>query len=106
MGYTVYGCGVGVLGYIPVGGGHYRVMLWVTLFFIPIFPLACRVVRPAGVRWNVMGDKFGFEVIRHERLRVADIVRVYAIGCGLTVVAFAPLVALVVYAQNNWTGRD
>lgn len=106
-GFSIYGIGVSVLGYRPFPNGLYRVTLWITLFFIPIFPLTSRIVRPfkiqnSSVNRVLIGDSFGFDIIGQESLRLANVIRTYILGWSLAFVALTPVVLCVQYGQKYW----
>ncbi|MGR3275374.1 hypothetical protein ACSYAD_09700 [Acaryochloris marina NIES-2412] len=107
FGFSIYGIGVSVLGYRPFPNGLYRVTLWITIFFIPIFPLASRIVRPFKFEYKsanraLIGDSFGFNIIGQEPLHLANIIRTYILGWSLAFLALTPVVICVQYGQNYW----
>lgn len=106
-GFSIYGIGVSVLGYRPFPNGLYRVTLWITIFFIPIFPLTSRVVRPfkiqdSSVNRVFIGDSFGFDIIGQEPLRLPNVIRTYILGWSLALLALAPVVLCIQHGQNYW----
>lgn len=106
-GFSIYGIGVSVLGYRPFPNGLYRVTLWMTIFFIPIFPLTSRIVRPFKIRDSsanrvLMGDSFGFDIIGQEPLHLANVIRTYILGWSLAFLALTPVVLCIRYGQNYW----
>jgi len=107
LGFSVYGTGVSVLGYRPFPNGLYRVTLWMTFLFIPILPLTSRLVRPFKIQYkspnrSLLGDRFSFEIIGLERLRLTNILRTYLQGWSLALCALTPVVICVRYGQMYW----
>lgn len=107
MGFSIYGTGVSVLGYTRLEEDVYRVTLWITVLYLPILPVACRVVQPFQADESplngVFGDEsFGFQILDRVPLHAKDVFRVYLLGWGLAAVAVTPIVVSAVYAKRHW----
>ena len=96
--FSVAGVGVRLLDYRPVNADVFEATCWITLFFIPIVPIATWLIRPGTAEAHRFGTFYRYQVVGTRPLRLAAVLRKY----GMTVLAIFPMA--VVFAQSP-TGR-
>ena len=107
MGFSIYGIGVSVLGYSAMGAGEYRVYRWLTILWIPLFPLSAWVVRPRRAEDSPLdmvlgGDRFAYEIVRHEPISAGEVLRTYVLGWCLAAVAVLPVLLMSFFLEKHW----
>lgn len=106
-GYSVHGCGVMLLGLRRDEGGGLETTRWLTLFYLPLLPLARWRVEYLGTTGGEHQDDETFVFHRVERLPLdlEGMSRTLLAGWGLAAIAFGPAAACVLLIQgaaNNW----
>lgn len=97
----LWGTGITLLDYRPIGGGLYEATRWFTLLFVPLLPGPTWVIRP--IQWTpvdigiLVGTSFQFERVTEKKTPLSRILRMYGIGLTLAIPAFGPLAAVLYF---------
>jgi hypothetical protein len=101
----LWGTGITLLDYRPVGEGTYEATRWITVLYVPLVPGGTWVVRPRRMSSHVgplIGNVYEFERLATKPTPVARVIRMYALGTSLGLLAFGPLV-WALWAYNRMT---
>jgi hypothetical protein len=101
---SLYGCGLRVLGIVPLGGGEMRATLWLTLIYVPLLPLGTwRVVYCGETLAFAEGidDILLFRKIERLPLDFSGAVKTLCVGWAVLVIACGPLVVVFLRVMNR-----
>ncbi len=101
---SLYGCGLRVLGIVPLGGGEMRATLWLTLIYVPLMPLGTWRVAYSGESQSFVDgvdDILLFRKLERLPLDFAGAVKTLCFGWAVFVIAFGPLVVLFLRVMNR-----
>lgn len=82
------GCGTMLLDYRALANGTYEATRWVTVFYLPVVPLAAYVIEPTSQEHRYGQETSKFSIIGNASLSFAGILRTYA----LVVIGLAPVI--------------
>jgi len=109
LAYARDGCGTSLCFHRPVGSGVYEADVWLTLLYLPIFPLATWVVHPRRMRSELRAghrfEVYELEFLGERKSTLADFLRMYARAMARMLVAFGPLVATYVFVLCTPKGK-
>jgi hypothetical protein len=101
---SLYGCGLRVLGIVPLGSGEMQATLWLTLTYVPLLPLGTWRVTYAGESMAIaegVDDILLFRKLKRLPLDFAGAVKTLCVGWAVFVIAFGPLVVVFLRVMNR-----
>jgi hypothetical protein len=106
---SFYGNGITLLGHRRLAAGRYEVMTWITLFFVPVIPLATWVIEPLsidGIIDGTIGSRYNFRVITRREGSARRALEIFGAGIAMALVAVIPLVIAFRTSGPNGTKKS
>ena len=99
--YSVYGTGVTIHGVEPTDDGRVEFTSWLSVFWVPIVPLATYSAVYAGERLSGEGESHRFADLRRIPHEWGRVVQTFARGLLAAVVAVAPAAFMIAITHGR-----
>jgi hypothetical protein len=97
--YSINGCGTTLLDYRALADGTYAATRWVTVFGLPLVPLAGYVIEPTSQEYRHGGETSKFTILEKTSLALNSVIRTYL----LAVIGVMPL--LLGAMNSRWVNH-